>query len=107
VFICVDEKERITAFNKNDLSGNTGWAEAEGEITEPLEEGHGVPLYKLENGNIVPRTVEEIDADIAELAAEEEPATPIPTLESRVSTLEGDSSEMREALDMILSGVTE
>lgn len=35
-----------------------------------------------------------------------EPEAPI-TLETRVSDLETDSTEMKEALDMILSGVTE
>lgn len=30
-----------------------------------------------------------------------------PSLETRVGTLETDSTEMKEALDMILSGVTE
>lgn len=34
---------------------------------------------------------------------EEEPAT----LETRVETLEADSTELKEALEMILSGVTE
>lgn len=32
---------------------------------------------------------------------------PAPTLENRVDTLETDSTEMKEALEMILSGVTE
>lgn len=32
---------------------------------------------------------------------------PSPSLESRVDTLEADSAEMAEALNMILSGVTE
>ena len=35
-----------------------------------------------------------------------EPA-PAPTLETRVGTLETDSTEMKEALEMILNGVTE
>lgn len=36
-----------------------------------------------------------------------EPEDPTPTLEARVETLETDSTDMKEALEMILSGVTE
>jgi len=36
-----------------------------------------------------------------------EPENPTPTLEDRVGTLETDSTEMKEALEMILNGVTE
>lgn len=36
-----------------------------------------------------------------------EPEEPTPTLENRVHTLEVDSTDMKEALEMILSGVTE
>lgn len=32
---------------------------------------------------------------------------PLPTLDERVTTLEGDTAELHEALDMILTGVTE
>lgn len=107
MYVYVDESNRVTAFNPNDLSGNTGWIEAEGESMEPIEDEHGVPLYKLENGHIVARTEAEIAADVAEMAGEDQPTTPAPTLESRVDTLEGDSAEMREALNMILEGVVE
>lgn len=38
----------------------------------------------------------------------EQPETePTPTLDERVTTLEGSTEELHEALDMILSGVTE
>ena len=38
----------------------------------------------------------------------EQPETePTPTLDERVTNLEGDTEELHEALDMILSGVTE
>lgn len=41
------------------------------------------------------------------LPAPETPEVTEPTLEDRVDTLEESSAEMSEALDMILSGVTE
>lgn len=37
----------------------------------------------------------------------DEPVEPEPTLEERVATLEESNAEMTEALDLILSGVTE
>lgn len=107
MFVIIDGVGRIIASNQSNLSGNTGWVELNGEVTEPIEDGHGVPLYKLENGHIVLRTEAEIAADVAEMAGEDQPTTPAPTLESRVDTLEGDSAEMREALNMILEGVVE
>ena len=44
-----------------------------------------------------------------EIAAQEEALKPVPTpsLENRVEVLETDAAETREALEMILSGVTE
>lgn len=49
--------------------------------------------YRLENGTFV---------------REEQPeAEPTPTLESRVETVEEKTDELREALELILSGVTE
>lgn len=41
------------------------------------------------------------------LPEQEEPEQEEATLESRVETLETDSTEMKEALEMILNGVTE
>ena len=55
-------------------------------------------------------SADEISADFDkwwEYAAAYRRNRPNPTLESRVGDLETDSAEMREALDMILSGVTE
>lgn len=38
---------------------------------------------------------------------ENDPAEPAPTLDERIGNLEEDTAELHEALDMILSGVTE
>ena len=38
---------------------------------------------------------------------EPDPVDPAPTLDDRVATLETNSAEMAEALDLLLSGVTE
>ena len=62
----------------------------------------GAYRYKLVDGKPVECTAEEI-------AAQEEALRPVPTpsLENRVEVLETDAVETREALEMILSGVTE
>lgn len=69
---------------------------------KPIATGGGAYRYKLVDGKPVECTAEEI-------AEQEETLNPeqTPTLESRVHDLETDSTEMREALEMILSGVTE
>lgn len=95
-------------------------------ITDPdnwvlIDEGHGdrynlcqshyfhgglytedsIPKYKLLGEKPILRTDEEIEADRI-------PASdPSLSLEDRVGTLEIDSAETKEALEMILSGVTE
>lgn len=62
----------------------------------------GAYHYKLVDGVLVECTSEEI-------SAQEESMKPVlsPTLESRVDKLESDAAETWEALEMILSGVTE
>ena len=82
-----------------------------------------VPHSVDEDGNVIEREVltEKAvpDTDAGRALAEKEAYGEIteyndgqeestsPTLESRVNTLEADSAEMSEALDLLLSGVTE
>lgn len=56
-----------------------------------------------ENGMIRDMTTEEI-AELEKLAAEM-PA-PEPTPEERIAALEKDNAELREAMELLLSGVT-
>lgn len=63
----------------------------------------GILRYKLVNNQPIERTTEELNIDRAERVVEE----PTPTIEQRVDTLEFDNAETKEALEMILSGVTE
>jgi hypothetical protein len=68
-------------------------------------------LYPVEMGwNEINEEIAKKEAYNGEYTIEDdgqpEPEAPA-TLENRVETLETDSTEMREALDMILSGVTE
>lgn len=73
-------------------------------LPQPLRTDGGAYRYKLVDGQVVECTAEEI-------AAQEEAMSPnpdaTPTLEYRVGALETDAAETREALEMILTGVTE
>lgn len=81
----------------------------DGEENPMLTDWDGIPLYKLEDGCPVRRTGEEIEADRAAMPVPD----PTPTMEERVSSLETskanqtDVDELTEALDLLLSGVTE
>ena len=44
--------------------------------------------------------------NVPEPEAPEEPGEPAPTLDQRVTTLEADTAELGEALDLILTGYT-
>lgn len=116
VYVLVDERNRITRVEGQyslppDL---TGWVLIEeGPPCDRLNlaQSHyfpsglytldGIPRYRLEGGQPLERTAEEIEAD------RPPQPEPTPTIEERVNTLELDSAETREALELILSGVTE
>lgn len=73
MYVFVDGSNRITAYNPNDMSGNTGWYEVQETIGEPITEEHGVPIYKYRNGHVVSRSRAEIEGDIPE------PTPPVPS----------------------------
>lgn len=56
-----------------------------------------------ENGIYRDMTAEEI-AELEKLAAEQ--PTPEPSPEERIAALEKDNAELREAMELLLSGVT-
>lgn len=106
VYIKVDEKGRLVGINSSAfLDDTTGWLKidegtgdryhhAQGNyLPRPIMTGDGVWRYKSYGNGIGERTAEEIAADVVE-------DDPSPDLENRVGELE-------EALDMILTGVTE
>lgn len=96
VYVITDTQSRITAINSNAfLTDTTGWTQidegsewpkfmhAQGNYFEGgLLESHGIPQYKLVNGEAVARTQAEIEADIAAIPA------PPPTIEERLSDAE-------------------
>lgn len=113
VLVRVDEAGRVVAINSSAFVQDTeGWVEidagygdrchhAQGNyLPLPLADDRGVYRYTLVDGAILERTREEMDGDWA-------PMEPAPTLESRVEAVEGTTQELQEALDLLLSGVTE
>ena len=110
-----NESDYITAVNSSAfLPDITGWTEIDRGIgdkyhhaqgnyfPQPILTDGGAYRYKLVDGQPVECSAEEI-------AAQEEALKPVPTpsLENRVEVMETDAVEAREALEMILSGVTE
>ena len=106
VFVKTDDEGRIVAVNSNAFLLNTaGWTQvdsgtgdrfhhAQGNyFPQTILDDRGICRYKLEEGSVVPRTAEEMDADYA-------PPVQATSIDERVNVLE-------EALDMLLSGVTE
>lgn len=116
-YITIDDKNRIVdgfsdAFRQpsdtdiciNDKGGYQFRLFPNGEENPSLFDWHDrIPLYKWENSEVVKRTEEEIEADRPKIPESD----PVPTLDERVTTLEESNAEMTEALEMILSGVTE
>jgi len=106
VYVKTDETGRVIGINSDAfLSSLDGWQKvdegygdkfhhAQGNYLEmPLTDENGAHRYKLENGKPVERTAEEMAADVREEQAQ-------PSQEERIANLE-------EALEMLLSGVTE
>lgn len=58
-----------------------------------------------ENGIYRDMTAEEV-AELEKLAAEAPVPAPKPTPEERITALEQDNAELREAMEALLSGVT-
>ena len=115
VYVKTDSGGYIIAVHSSAfLSDTTGWTEIDSGYGDkyhhaqgnyfplPIITDSGAYRYKLVDGKLVECTAEEI-------AAQEEALKPVPTpsLENRVEVLETDAAETREALEMILSGVTE
>ena len=90
MYVYVDDAGRITAFNENDMSGNTGWFHVQEKIGEPITEEHGVPIYKYRDGHVVSRSRQEIEEDI--------PA-PVPPVPSEIDQIKMQIADQQTQLD--------
>lgn len=116
VLIKLDGKNRITDINSSAfLLDTTGWTQidegtgdrfhhAQGNyFPAPLYDERGIPRYTYVPDGLPrwrERTKEEMDADYV-------PPELVTPLEDRVGAVEIKTGDLEEALDMILSGVTE
>ena len=114
VYVLTDALGRIVSVNSSafltDTSGWTQIASGSGEkhrraqrMYFPLpiiDEETGALRYKLENGVPVERTQEEMDADYIGQGSRL-------TTEQRLAALEEENAQLKEALDLLLSGATE
>ena len=113
VYIKTDDVGRVLAINSDaflpDLIGWTQIDEGHGDkyhhaqnnyLPMPIMDERGINRYKLVDGKPVERTQEEMDADYVE-------PEPVPTAEERITALEQENANLKEALDLLLSGVTE
>ena len=113
VYAKLDDAGRITAVNSSAfLTDVTEWTQiakghgdryhhAQGNFFDkPIMDDRGIWRYKLEDGKAVERTREEMDADYVEPDEQ-------PTQEERLAALEEENKQLKEALDLLLSGATE
>ena len=106
VLLRTDEQNRITEINSNafvaDANGWTkideGWGDkyhhAQGNyLPKPLMDERGVYRYKLENGQTVERTQEEMDADYA--------ARPVPATPKTNAELEAENALLKAQVQAV------
>ena len=97
VLIDIDSDAFLTSFDgweKIDEGFGDKYHHAQGNYLEkPKMDENGVFRYKRVNGKIKERTAEEMAADVPDVPE-------MPSMEQRID-------DMEEALDMLLSGVTE
>ena len=99
MYVYVDEQNRITDYNQNDMSGNDGWKEINEIIGEPITEEHGVALYRYSRKHAVARTAAEIAGDIPE------PLPPEPTqLDLIQQQLDEQADALIELAELIVGG---
>lgn len=63
MWIYANNQKRILGYSTNNMLGNTGWQDVSEEVPDVLTNEHGVPLYELVDGQITPRSQEDVDAD--------------------------------------------
>lgn len=116
VYICRDDAERIIDVNSDAfLTETNDWTQIDEGVGDRfhhaqgnyfpaiLYDDRGIPRYAyVPDGSPKwrERTQEEMDADYV-------PPESVPPLEDRVDAVEIKTGDLEEALDMILSGVTE
>lgn len=110
VYVRLDEANRITAVNSSAfLPDATGWTQIDSGFGDryhhaqgnyfpfPLTDDRGICRYKLVDGAVVERSVEEMDADWA-------PPDERPTTEQRVDALEATTDDIILMMAELIGG---
>ena len=98
------DRDTTGAICINDQGGYQFRLSTDGEENPYLLDGeYMVPLYKWDGKNVVKRTQDEIDADIAALGNPD----PSKSTEERLTDLEETTTQQGEILNILLSGETE
>ena len=113
VYVKTDDKNRITAVDSNAFLRDTdGWIEIDSGYGDkyhhapgnyfgkPIIDERGIWRYKLADGKPVERTASEMDEDYV-------PPEDTPTQEERITALEVENAQLKEALNLLLSSATE
>lgn len=120
VYVLTDEAGRIISINSHEFMAETdGWVKidegygdkyhhAQGNyLPKPIMDERGIYQFKLADGQVVERIQEEMDADWVEPKVEPSDRERIEALEKANAILEQDNKDLKEALDLLLTGVTE
>lgn len=102
MWVYADISGSIVASSNEIMDGTTGWHDLPG-FPGPEFDARGIARYAyVPDGSPAwrERTQEEMDADYV-------PPEPVTPLADRVDAVEIKTGDLEEALDMILSGVTE
>lgn len=110
VFVKTDESNRVIAINSSaflpDVEGWTMIDEGHGDrfahaqgnyLPLPIVDDRGIYRYKLVEGQVQERTMEEMDADYV-------PPEPQLDLAAEVAALRESNAQLQEALELLLSG---
>lgn len=120
VYVKTDAAGRIIAINSDAfISDLAGWIEIDSGYEDKfhhaqgnylpgyLTDDRGMCRYKLEDGKVVERTQEEMDADYTSPVEAPAPNGDMAGLVAEVAALRESNTQLQEALTMILEGVTE
>lgn len=94
-WVYLDERDCIMAVNPNDMTGNTGWQQADDvglAVDDRLTDDHGAALYKLVNGEAVERSQQEREADWPD------DPEPTPSVPEQIAALQEQNDMLTECI---------
>ena len=88
--VCTDAQGRVTGVCPDNLTGGHGWAWMETDLVpdDNLTDERGIALYKMVDGAVSARTIEEVEADVPA------PEIPAPIPDERMDQVEAALIEL-------------